>query len=320
MIEKNTRMPSCHPDWPLIIPMTTRIVTQTERRLKPPVAALLSLALPGLGEMYAGIPSRGFTLFIARILFLLVAPLYAAIHPGAGGMSIFLFTIASALAVTILSPLQAFLVSLGKKTSPVARYNRPWIYFLLLPAGLALTLAACINFTGTFRPFRLTDSMSPLVSGGDVAILRQPVFQPRPGYLVLYRYNGVLRFSRVIGLPGDRVTYDGGKISVNDSPLQVRIFTGDQARRLGIAAGEDVVAEENGGVLYPITTPGAPGKKTVTCTAGTGEIILLDDRRNGPEKMITVSPGEMEGRVDGILYSPSGKHILIPPYIRTGTE
>ncbi|MBI4661910.1 MAG: signal peptidase I [Verrucomicrobia bacterium] len=73
--------------------------------------------------------------------------------------------------------------------------------------------------------FRLTlvvgQSMLPTFSTGDLLLVDQQVYrnvEPRRGDIVVARYNEDLIVKRVVGLPGEEVELDKGRLCINGRP------------------------------------------------------------------------------------------------------
>ena len=63
--------------------------------------------------------------------------------------------------------------------------------------------------------------MAPLLAPGDYLITRllRPGRHPRRGDLVVYRNGELFLIKRVIGLPGETVTIEGGVLSIDGEPF-----------------------------------------------------------------------------------------------------
>jgi signal peptidase I len=109
------------------------------------------------------------------------------------------------------------------------------------------------------EPFRIPSaSMMPTLLIGDFILvnkftygIRLPVFntkiielgKPARGDIVVFRYPKdptVDYIKRVIGLPGDKITYDNKKLYVNDKPVNYQSL----GTYLGVGQGEDMTGAE----------------------------------------------------------------------------
>ena len=188
-------------------------------RRKPWLAALLSLALAGLGHLYAGSPRRAAAFFGGELvttlvwLFLLVSWPFAPWNMIAG--------VAALLGWQLLAAVNAFRYTARQP----ARAGRPaWIrwpayavVYMAAHYGPALALRAT-----ALEAFRMpTRSMSDtLIPGDRLLATKWNVGSPKRGELVVFRMpSGKKWVKRVIGLPGDRVEVRAGIASVNGEPL-----------------------------------------------------------------------------------------------------
>ncbi len=77
-------------------------------------------------------------------------------------------------------------------------------------------------FRARFRRFEVTDhSMAPLLSPGDYLLTRliRPDRQPRRGDVVVFRSGDRYFVKRVIGLPAETVSIEGGLLLIDGVPL-----------------------------------------------------------------------------------------------------
>ena len=127
---------------------------------------------------------------------------------------------------------------------PVA-VKLPW-YVDLSKSFFPVILAVLVLRSCVVEPFRIpSESMVPTLLKGDFILvnkftygLRLPVLntkivsngQPQRGDVVVFRYPpdpSVAYIKRVVGLPGDRLAYRSGQLSINGQPAALTLLPGD---------------------------------------------------------------------------------------------
>jgi len=130
------------------------------------------------------------------------------------------------------------LVLAPRRVHPVAA-KLPW-YVDLSKSFFPVILAVLILRSFIAEPFRIpSESMTPTLLKGDFILvnkftygLRLPVLNtlvagqghPQRGDVVVFRYPpdpAVAYIKRVVGLPGDRLSYHGKQLSINGQPVQL---------------------------------------------------------------------------------------------------
>src|SRR5690606_25680995 len=94
----------------------------------------------------------------------------------------------------------------------------------LIRAGL-LVAAAYVAFGHVLMPVRGSGiSMAPTIEHGQLIFINRLAYrlrEPRRGDIVAVRMAGpsVVYVKRLLGLPGERIRIDAGKVSINGEPL-----------------------------------------------------------------------------------------------------
>lgn len=175
--------------------------------------------------LYLGYPRRAFAFVIivcVPIVMIIFGP--AALFETPAVVSLFALCL---LALFIGPAVDIFRLS-GKGRAATGRsYQRWWIYL-----GLALLLAIPGVATAqlrardlvTLRSFYIpSGSMDPTFLMGDTIFSVMNAWQSQPirrGDIVFLLKGGVYYVKRVVGLPGDRIALVGGKVILNDRPLE----------------------------------------------------------------------------------------------------
>ena len=193
---------------------------------KPWLAGLLSLALPGLGHLYAGQPrvaGAAFVLSVPSAMLVLGAPLFLPQPVNV------LLALLGLLIVLIGIPLHAAKTA---KTAPqeyeLQPYNRWYIYLGLYCISSFLLRPWTYSYTKTHlvEAFRVpAASMEPTIQVGDylyVAKWDEARSGLRRGTVVAFESveePGLKVMKRILGLPGDTLAMDAGTLYRNGQPL-----------------------------------------------------------------------------------------------------
>jgi signal peptidase I len=188
-------------------------------------AGLLSLVLPGLGQVYAGAWRLGIVLYVAAIaidlswieLTKLVPPTAAALAGSAGGVLLYHLVVAIDAIRRVGSP---------SVTAPGRWYRSTWLAAIAMIAiNIGLQLAREPFYTPGWRSFHVgSGSNMPTLSTADYVMVdtNHPGVVPAYGDIVVFRLPSdpkVDYLKRVVGLPGDRVQLRDGLLYLNDKPV-----------------------------------------------------------------------------------------------------
>ena len=122
------------------------------------------------------------------------------------------------------------------------RRARRWIAAALIVAAMAGAGLVIRNFgLGTVRI--AGTSMNDTLVGGDIALVLRGAYRraaPARGDVVECRFPGRADtyVKRVIGLPGDAVAFEGGRLTVNGQPVEEE-YVSSPTDDYAIALGED---------------------------------------------------------------------------------
>lgn len=198
------------------------------RRRKVWVAILLSLLLPGLGQMYNGQLRKGLAYYLSTGLFGIIFFAVACI-------SLSLVFIASVLLIQFAIQLAAAIDGgrtarrIGGDFRP-ARYNRPLVYlgtYLLFGLLLSETPAFYIR-ENIVQAFKLpAASMEPSLLVGDHILVDKSATTFSRGDIVVFEFpedSGEKHprdfIKRIVGLPGDEIEVRDKRLFVNGLPAE----------------------------------------------------------------------------------------------------
>ena len=238
---------------------------------KPLVALLMSLVLPGFGQLYNGQINKAIWLFLAFALISVPGIAVIALYLPAG------LTVAT-LALSAITVVTLWLFGMAdawRQASQLRTYAPgDWqcsgVYGLvfLLCSGLALPLLIDYVRTYQLEPFRIpSGSMAPAVLQGDLLFADKRYNRAgwagipgghtssiTRGDIAIFTYpnDRTLKYiKRIIGLPGDRVQIENGQVQVNGMLLPEASVAeaGNKRAQTGldttIAAGQVFVMGDN---------------------------------------------------------------------------
>jgi signal peptidase I len=259
------------------------------RPRRPWLAAVLSLLVTGLGQMYCGRLGRGIVLWAVEFLSGGLAILLA------GGNSLRVSPVAVfglvAIAASLYSAVDAYLIARRSGGTYALRpLNRWYAYtvFVVVAVGLpaGLNVPAMLSKVAPFRA--ATDSMSPTIVAGDRVLCDRTadsLTRPARGELVVItdpQDDKVARIARIVGLAGDTVEIRAGELIVNGRPLpHTPVAAGDPSASVR-PEGTEVLWETSDTARYCIALATDAAKRTgfAQATVPSGCVFVLGDNRD----------------------------------------
>ena len=193
----------------------------TSRR-RPWLAGLLSLLMPGLGQLYNQNIRLAWPLLVVMIFVTPAAKWLITAVPPAVGLAVMVAVLVGVTVLLILALVQAFLQARRIGVVQPAWFNRWYVYVgLYLLTGMA-SFALEILPIPTSNSYNIpSSSMSPTLLVGDQLTAKANAFAdrlPMRGDIVLFEMPddpSATFVSRVVGLPGDRVKWSEGRFYLN---------------------------------------------------------------------------------------------------------
>lgn len=180
---------------------------------------LMSLYLPGLGQIYNGQWAKGL-LFTSSVLLLMLSVLE---FPWINSLPALLFVLACCVIIYLVAVLDALVIA-GKRKNYLPRFYNHWVIyigFILLANSLPYYYALSGNrrLQGYSIP---SMGNAPSMVLGDWMIADNRAYQhAQPQYGDLIIFTGPDQFIwtfRVVGLPGDEVEVKDGRLQINQKP------------------------------------------------------------------------------------------------------
>ena len=189
-------------------------------------AMLLSLGLPGLGELYAGKPRAAgitFAIFCA-----LTAISIGSVFAPLPGVVVVLLPLTAAVAAWVITLVRAARAARqASEPYSLRAYNRWYWYLLGVLIGVFVLRPATVRLIRSqwLQAFRIPSAaMEPTLLVGDFifASMRPPDRQAHRNDIVVFESPndvGLLVIKRVVGLPGDTLMMRNGALVVNGVSL-----------------------------------------------------------------------------------------------------
>jgi len=281
----------------------------------PWAAALLSLGLPGLGQLYAGDINKALWLFLAFVLADAPGIALAALYvPSALMLPLLVISVLLTLAVWIGAIIDAWRTAARRQIYTRRDWQVSGLYALLLIAG---NLFLFMLF-GTMRAHLVqtfvipTAAMQPGILPGDYVFAdkryncpgcKSQVAIGDIGIFVYPNDRSLYYIKRVIGLPGDRVTVTGHHVAVNGKDLTHTETTSDNAV---------ITTEESGTRSWRVRWNKTAASPDVDVTVPAGQIFLLGDNRDlstDSRQFGTVPLSDLVGKARQIWFSRGARGI-----------
>ena len=238
-------------------------IVKNKRRIW--VAIMLSLILPGLGQVYCGKLSRGFFLTFLNIL---PIPLILGLFLLSDSLMLAPITIILILfgsAVQVFSIIDSAL--LAKRAGinyQLKEYNRWYVYLFLVLIVSGGTIGSALYLRDQcLEAFSVpTASCYPNIVPGDRILANKNAYEktdPQRGDLIIFinpenRHAKMIK--RVVAIAGDTLEMKNNELYINDQKLELKKLPGSAIDKIRLADNEntkgDLYQETNGKAKYNI--------------------------------------------------------------------
>ena len=246
------------------------------------IAFLLSLVLPGLGQVYNGQPKKAAVFFGLLIFFPLLFDLTSA--------AAFFYGLATLLFIEIV--LRIYIIIDGVKNAKrqkeyILKSYNTWFYYLLIAVVMfAILWALDARSVLGMRTFELpSPSNNPTFQVGDWVVADMRAYKNKElayGDMVVFNSSeGQIWTFRVIGLPNDKLELNDNIVTINGKPGKVTFIK--DTMNDGVSVSEFIEELPNGHQhhIYKFKQPYDSTKTTIKdIVVPTGNYYLLGDNRD----------------------------------------
>jgi signal peptidase I len=254
----------------------------------PFLAAVLSILLPGLGQLYGGRLRRSVAIIVLA-LFLNVGgqAIVATQAQSNAGLYASVILLTTAFCLWVFAIVDAVVVARRTDRVALAAYNRWYVYAGVFAASVGIVSLPDFLPIPSLRSYSVpSGSMQPTLLVGDLFEAATQVFDGRPpsrGDLVVFKRPGGKEdyVKRIVALPGDRVQMRDGVLYLNDAPV-LRERLGDYRSVANEMALIEYRETLPGGRIYQIVeiADNEQLDNTEPVVVPAGSVFVLGDNRD----------------------------------------
>ena len=278
---------------------------------KPLMAALMSLILPGFGQLYNGDVNRGLLIFIGFTLCTIpLVVLIALFLPSSIMLPLLILATLAGIGLWIYGVGNAWQAAkkLGKYT--LQSWQMPGAYLLIFLTAMLFILPSMTQYVrnNLVASYNIpSGSMEPSVLRGDVLFANRlyncPQCYPvKPGDVAIFVYpnNRTQHYiKRIIALPSDKIEIGQQQVFVNGLPLS-------RGKTEPLDDDKVLVTEKLGEHEYQVQWQASDNDDMIELTVPSGEVFVLGDNRsasNDSRKFGTVPLQDVVGKASQIWFS-----------------
>ena len=289
------------------------IVSQNFKRANPLIAFILSFFFTGLGQIYSGSIYRGIVFFLIKILIIITPSFLVLTNPDSCYLHEVFYSTAALVVLIIANSIDASMKCILKPQIPVQRYNNLFTYTAFALAGTLLTITSILWFSAFFSFQTVTVKNEPLFEKNDIILIsKTPGKKYSHGETVIIKDESGLSLTRIAAIPGEKAEYRNSRFLIEGSELPLSIFSEKELHQMSLT-NYDVVSEINGSYKYSVIQ--SRTKSGFRILLKDNEYLTSKDDRNIKNFYNIADNKSIAGRVEGILFSPSRKELLISPFV-----
>jgi signal peptidase I len=279
---------------------------------KPAFALVMSLVLPGYGQLYNGELNKAIWLFLAFALLSIPGVALIALYlPGGWMMPALVLGLASTLSLWLFGMIDAWRGARLRREYVPGAWQLSGVYALVFIVCNVFALPLLIAYVRAHQveSFSLpSSSMAPSALQGDYIFADKRYNCPgckqrvRRGDIAIFSYPNertVYYIKRIIALPGDRVQIRGSEVNVNDKPLKIQESAGPNGT---------LVTESDGSRQWKVLWTKAASAE-VDMSVPAGQVFVLGDNRSvstDSRLFGTVPLQDVVGRARQVWFSYEG--------------
>jgi signal peptidase I len=252
---------------------------------KPLLATVMSLVLPGFGQLYNGEPNKAIWLFLSFALISVPGVAFIALYlPAAAMLPALVLGLLLALGIWLYGAIDAWRGARCAQAYTPRAWQVSGMYLLVLVLCSVFALPLLIGYVRHHQvsAFRIpSSSMEPSVLKGDFIFADKRYNCPeckrsvQRGDVAIFTYPNdrtLYYIKRIIGLPGDRVQIKGDEIWLNGKSLKV------QEAKTAVGA----IVTESIGIRQWQVNWAAPDRNQLGAelTVPPGHVFVLGDNRS----------------------------------------
>jgi signal peptidase I len=287
------------------------------KQRQPLAAALLSLFMMGLGQLYNGQPRRAAVFFaIAIFPVAFLAPISHLLLSFQGIMAIYAGILIT-VGIRVFAIIDAFIGARRIGMIELRRYNRWYVYVSVILVIAAIQSAFELAIERPVIAFSIpSGAMQPTLLVGDYVSVDKDAYAgqtPERGDIVVFRKppeNETDYVMRIVGLPGERIQMVNGVLHIdgeaaNREPIEDFIENGRRAASQYI---ETLPGERQHRILETSGDQGFLDNTRLYTVPGASYFLMGDNRDNSADSRVLgpIPEEKLVGKVRILYFSISG--------------
>lgn len=284
-----------------------------DKKRRPWLAVLLSIAATGLGHIYSGQLTKGLVLFFVSFAFAPLIVLTANYTTSATIFIMILLSVALTISVFLYAAADSYRTAKQVTDFKCKSYNQWPVYLLFIVVALTYptSLSATIR-DHVWQAFKIpSTSMTPGILKGDRIFLNKAIYNLKPiirGDVVIFIYPDDRRkffLKRIVALPGDTVSIKNNVVWVNNKPLEQHAMTQPPKINMPLEENMRIIEEANGDARYPILVDGDQPENMAEITVAHGHCFVMGDNRpdsRDSRYFGTIPLADIKGRVEYVYW------------------